>query len=82
MRQYLLVEYDNFLSRKMLYLLQILILLEIQKIAVEEYGMISGDYAASRYVDVTDGEVIKEYDVENGKSNLIAKLLKAIGFGD
>ena len=57
-------------------------LLEIQKIAVEEYGMISGDYAASRYVDVTDGEVIKDYDVENGKSNLIAKLLRAIGFGD
>ena len=55
-------------------------LLEIQRIAVEEYGMISGDYAASRYVDVTDDEVIEEYGEEKGKDNLIAKLLRAIGF--
>ena len=55
-------------------------LLEIQKIAVEEYGMISGDYAASRYVDVTDEEVIEEYGDKNGKENLISKLIKAIGF--
>ena len=55
-------------------------LLEIQKIAVEEYGMISGDYAASRYVDVTDDEVIEEYGEKKGKEGLIAKLIKAIGF--
>ena len=55
-------------------------LLEIQKIAVEEYGMISGDYAASRYVDVTDDEVIEEYGDKNGKESLISKLIKAIGF--
>ena len=57
-------------------------LLEIQRIAVEEYGMISGDYAASRYVDVTDGEVIQNYDASEGKDSLIVRLLKAIGFGN
>ena len=55
-------------------------LLEIQKIAVEEYGMISGDYAASRYVDVTDDEVIEDYGEKKGKEGLIARLIKAIGF--
>ena len=57
-------------------------LLEIQRIAVEEYGMISGDYATSIYVDVTDDEVIEAYGDKKGNKNLISKILKAIGFGD
>ena len=55
-------------------------LLEIQKIAVGEYGMISGDYAASRYVDVTEEEKIEVHGEKADEGSLIERILRAIGF--
>jgi len=54
-------------------------MLNIKDIAVNEYGMISSDYATSRYLDVTEDERIEKYE-SNGKSDsLLTRLLKAIG---
>lgn len=57
-------------------------LLSFQRIAVEEYGMISYDFAASRYIDITEDEKIEEYTHSAKKESLIDRLLGAIGFGD
>ena len=46
-------------------------LLTIQRIAVEEYGMISSDYAASRYIDITEDEFIEEYSDSGKDKSLI-----------
>jgi hypothetical protein len=54
-------------------------MLEIKRIAVEEYGMISGDYANSKYVDVTEEEKIEIVDTNGNGDNLLLRLLKAIG---
>jgi hypothetical protein len=55
-------------------------LLEIQRIAVGEYGMISGDYAASRYIDVTEEEKIEMRESGKEKDSLLMRLMRAIGF--
>ena len=54
-------------------------MLEIKRIAVEEYGMISGDYANSKYVDVTEDEKIEIIDTNQNEDSLLVKLLRAIG---
>ena len=56
-------------------------MLEIKRIAVEEYGMISGEYAASRYLDITEDEKIENFDKAKEES-LFSKLLRAIGLKD
>ena len=57
-------------------------LLEIQRIAVSEYGMISGDYAASRYVDVTEDEKIELYQKDGDGESLFGRIMRAIGLLD
>lgn len=57
-------------------------LLEIQRIAVGEYGMISGDYAASRYIDVTEEEKIEMRESGKEKDSLLMRLMRAIGFSE
>ena len=57
-------------------------LLEIQRIAVGEYGMISGDYAASRYIDVTEEEKIEMRDSSSEKDSLIKRLMRAVGLSE
>ena len=57
-------------------------LLEIQRIAVGQYGMISGDYAASRYIDVTEEEKIEIREDKAEKDSLFKRLMRAIGFAD
>ena len=54
-------------------------MLFIKQTAVEEYGMISGDYAASRYVDLTEDEKIEHYGEETAEESLLSQLLRAIG---
>ena len=54
-------------------------LLEIQRIAVGEYGMISGDYAASRYIDVTEEEKIEIRQNDDEGESLFKRLMRAIG---
>jgi hypothetical protein len=54
-------------------------MLNIKDIAVGEYGMISGDYASARYVDLREDEKIEKHDKENDGSWL-RDLLRAIGF--
>ncbi len=55
-------------------------MIEIKRIAVEEYGMISGDYATSKFIDVTEDEGIVILDEKNDGDSVIIKILKAIGF--
>ena len=57
-------------------------MLDIHRIAVEEYGMISGDYAASRYLDVTDDEKIDTYGEKEKSESLLSQILRAIGLKD
>ena len=54
-------------------------MIEIKDIAVNQYGMISGDYAASKYVDVTEDEKIVIYEEAEKSESLLTRLLKAIG---
>jgi len=54
-------------------------MLFIKETAVEEYGMISGDYAASRYVDLTEDEKIELYEEETAEESLLSQLLRAVG---
>ena len=53
-------------------------MLEIKEIAVKEYGMISGDYAASRYLDLTEDEKIELFEKKKKGESLLSQLLKAI----
>ena len=55
-------------------------MLDIKQIATEEYGMISAEYAASEYIDVTEGE---KFESTNGKNDgsWLEELLEAIGIG-
>ena len=57
-------------------------MLNIKEIAVKEYGMISGDYAASRYLDVTEDEKIELGEKSEDGKTLLQKLLQAIGFAE
>ncbi len=54
-------------------------LLDIKRIAVEEYGMISAEYASSRYVDIKEDDSFVNVDSESGGSWL-SEILRAIGF--
>ncbi|MBQ8408820.1 MAG: hypothetical protein IJY39_08155 [Clostridia bacterium] len=54
-------------------------MLNIKELAVEEYGMISADYAASRYLDIAEDEKIDIYDKEEKGESLLSQLLRAIG---
>ena len=54
-------------------------MIHIKDVAVNQYGMISGDYAASRYVDVTEDEKIEIYEEAEKSESLLTRLLKAIG---
>ena len=56
-------------------------MLDIKRIAVEEYGMISAEYAASRYLDITEEEKIENFNGAEKEESLFSRLLKAIGFG-
>ena len=57
-------------------------MLDIKRIAVEEYGMISSEYASSRYVDIRDEDTITKYDGESDKGSWLSELLRAIGLVD
>jgi len=57
-------------------------MLDIKQIATEEYGMISAEYAASRYIDVTDEEKLVTVESEDKGSSWLSEILRAIGFGD
>ena len=57
-------------------------MLEIKRIAVEEYGMISSEYASGRYLDVKEEEVIKKYDSSGKGRSWLDGLLRAIGLRD
>ena len=54
-------------------------MLDIKEIAVKELGMISGDYAASRYLDLTEDEKIELFNGKEKGESLLSQLLKAIG---
>ena len=54
-------------------------MLNIKDIAVNQYGMISSDYATSRYLDVAEDERIEIYDTHEKGDSLLTRLLKAIG---
>lgn len=54
-------------------------MLDIKKIAIEEYNMISSDYAQSVYIDVKEDEKIVLYDKGFIGESFIETLLKAIG---
>lgn len=56
-------------------------MLDIYDIAVNEYGMISAEYAASRYVDVTEEGRMESVPVEED-GGFFARLLRAIGLKD
>ncbi len=55
-------------------------MLEIYRIATEQYGMISEDYASSRYVDIREDEQIKSVNKSEKKDSWLDELLRAIGF--
>jgi len=57
-------------------------MLDIKRIAVEEYGMISSEYASSRYVDVRDEETVTKHDTNNKEDSWLSELLRAIGIAD
>lgn len=54
-------------------------MLDIQRIAVEEYQMITGGYVKSQYLDVTGEEKIEVFDKKGGEESFITTVLKAIG---
>ena len=56
-------------------------LLDIKRIAVEEYGMISAEYASSRYVDIKENDVFVSVEKDKDGSWL-SEVLHAIGFGN
>ncbi|MGM9644207.1 MAG: hypothetical protein ACI3X1_03885 [Eubacteriales bacterium] len=57
-------------------------MLDIKNIAVKEYGMISADYASSRYVDIKEDEKIEGVEADGKKESWLSEILHAIGFGD
>ena len=54
-------------------------MLDIRKIAIEEYNMIGSDYATSKFLDVTEDEEIELFDKTDGEESFLTTLLKAIG---
>jgi hypothetical protein len=57
-------------------------MLDIKRIATEEYGMISAEYAASRYIDVTEEEKLVSVENDGSGDSWLSEILRAIGFGD
>ena len=57
-------------------------MLDIKRIATEEYGMISAEYAASRYIDVTEEEKLVSVEQDGKGDSWLSEILHAIGFGD
>ncbi len=57
-------------------------MLDIKRIATEEYGMISADYASSRYIDMKDDEKLVAVDGDRASESWLTQLLRAIGFED
>ncbi len=55
-------------------------MLDIKRIATEEYGMISADYASSRYIDMKDDERLDRIENGNDSKSWFSRLLSAIGF--
>lgn len=54
-------------------------MLDIRKIAIEEYNMINSAFATSKFVDVTNEEEIKLFDKNDGEESFLKTILKAIG---
>ena len=54
-------------------------MLDIRRIAIEEYNMIGSDYATSKFLDVTEDEEIQLFDKTSGEESFIKTILKAIG---
>ncbi len=54
-------------------------MLDIQRIAIEEYNMIKGSYATSKFLDVTEDEEIKLFNKGDGEDSFLKTILKAIG---
>lgn len=54
-------------------------MLDIKRIATEQYGMISAEYASNRYVDIRDVETIKKHDASFFDESWLTELLRAIG---
>lgn len=57
-------------------------MLDIKRIAVEEYGMISAEYAASRYLDIKENEKFEKVNNEDKGGTWLSDILHAIGIGD
>ena len=55
-------------------------MLDIKRIAVEEYGMISAGFASSRYVDVREEEKLEGVEKDSKKTSWLTELFRAIGF--
>ena len=55
-------------------------MLDIKRIAVEQYGMISAEYASDRYIDIREDESIIKHDSKDSSSTWLQELLEAIGF--
>lgn len=54
-------------------------MLDIKRIAVEEYGMISADYASARYIDIKEDEALETFEDHGREESWLSELLKAIG---
>lgn len=57
-------------------------MLDIKRIATEEYGMISAQYAASRYIDVTEEEKFESVESGGDVGSWLSQVLRAIGIGE
>ncbi len=56
-------------------------ILDIQRIAIEEYGMISADYASSRYIDIKEDEKLESVEGNKEKTSWLTEIFRAIGLG-
>ncbi len=57
-------------------------LVEIRKIAVEEYGMIGEEYVKTRYINLTGGGNVEVFEEEERDGIRLSALLNAIGIGN
>ena len=55
-------------------------ILDIRKIAIEEYNMISSGFAMSKFLDVTEDEEIELFNKADGEESFWKTIFKAIGF--
>ena len=54
-------------------------MLEIKRIAEEEYGMISSNYVSSQYIDVKKEESLEKADSNRENASWLDELLRAVG---